>query len=277
MLLGAAALLWERRAAFAGRVRLLFQPGEEGYGGARVMMEEGSLDGVDAAFAIHVEPSRRAHAVAMRSGPILAAFDDFRVVFRGAGGHASMPHNARDPIPAIGPFVDGLSHVAARETDPDDRAVLSVTIVRAGTADNVVPSEAVCAGTIRTLSPASRARARERLRRVAEGVAASRGQVVVHDGYPPTVNDARVAGIVEDSARALGLTVHTMPSPYMGAEDFSYVLERVPGALIFLGARTEPGGPLHSDVMNIDEEILATGAALHTAFALRALATGVGG
>jgi hippurate hydrolase len=274
MLLGAAELLWQRRCEFAGRVRLLFQPGEEGYGGARVMIGEGALDGVTAAFALHVDSSLRAHTVALRTGAMLAAFDDFRVVFRGAGGHASMPHNTRDPIPAIGPFVDGLSHVTARETDPDDRAVLSVTIVRAGSADNVVPSEALCAGTIRTLSPAARERARERLRRVAQGVAASRGldvDVDVHEGYPPTVNAPAAVGIVEESAASLALRVHAMPSPIMGAEDFSYVLERVPGAMAFLGARTEPGGPLHSDVMNIDEDVLATGAALHATVALNAL------
>lgn len=275
MLLGAAELLWSRRHEFAGRVRLLFQPGEEGYGGARAMIEEGALEGVQRAFAIHLDPSDRPHTLAYRAGTMLAAFDNFTVVFLGAGGHASTPHTARDPIPAIGPFVDGLSHVAARETDPDDRAVFSVTFVRAGTTDNVIPSEAVCAGTIRTLSVAARGRALEKLRRVAEGVATSRGLDVtleLVEGYPPTVNSPAMLPVIEQCAQQLDVRTRVMPSPFMGAEDFSYVLDTVPGAMVFLGCRTQGGGPMHSDVMKIDEDVLVTGAALHAAVALRLLA-----
>jgi hippurate hydrolase len=275
MLLGAADILRAQRSLYAGKVRLLFQPGEEGYGGAKTMIEEGALEGVQRAFAIHLDPSELAHRVAYKPGTMLAAFDDFRAVFRGAGGHASTPHIARDPIPAIGPFIDGLSHVAARETDPDDRAVFSVTYVRAGTTDNVIPSEATCAGTIRTLSAAARTRARERLERVARGVAASHGlelALEMFDGYPPTLNDAGVLGVVERSAIDLGLSTRAMPSPFMGAEDFSYVLSKVPGAMVFLGCRTEGGGPMHSDIMKLDEDVLVTGAALHATVALRLLA-----
>jgi len=277
MLLGAAELLQARRDRFHGRVRLLFQPGEEGYGGAKVMIEEGALAGVERAFAIHLDPSRKAHTIAYRSGPVLAAYDNFTVVFRGLGGHASTPHRARDPIPAIGPFVDGLSHVAARETDPDDRVVYSVTYVRAGTTDNVVPADATCIGTFRSLSPEARTRARERVRRVAEGVAASRGlevSIELVEGYPPTRNHGDTVEAVAAAARALGLPEFRMPTPWMGAEDFAYMLEQVPGALVFLGARTEAGSPLHSDVMRIDEDVLVSGAALHALVALQALDAG---
>ena len=171
MLLGAAEILASHRAVFSGTVRLLFQPGEEGHGGARLMIEEGALDGVDAAFALHVDPSTPTGAMCVRKGTIMASADVFTVVFKGAGGHASMPHQTRDPIPAIGPFVDGLSHVAARETDPDDRVVLSVTQVRAGTTYNVIPPTAECSGTIRALSARRREAAHEQVRRVAHGVA----------------------------------------------------------------------------------------------------------
>ncbi|RMF21685.1 MAG: amidohydrolase, partial [Deltaproteobacteria bacterium] len=174
MLLGAASVLSSLREQFAGTVRLLFQPGEEGCGGARVMIEEGAADGLDAVFAVHVDPGRPVGTVASRAGTFLAGFDNFEVVFEGSGGHASTPHATRDPIAAIGPFVDGLAHVAARETDPDDRAVLSVTMVQAGDALNVIPRTARCAGTIRTLSRRGGELARERLKRVAAGVAASR-------------------------------------------------------------------------------------------------------
>ena len=275
MLLGAAEILVAHRGDFSGTVRLLFQPGEEGFGGARIMIEEGALDGVDAVFALHVDPSTPTGVLAVRKGTIMASADVFAVVFKGAGGHASMPHYARDPIPAIGPFVDGLSHVVARETDPDDRVVLSVTQVRAGTTNNVIPPTAECGGTIRALTAKRREEAHEQLRRVAGGVAAARGIHVdvgfVH-GYPPTVNHDAPVDLVKATAGKLGLHVVTMPSPVMGAEDFSYMLEKVPGAFAFLGARTEGGGPLHSDLMKLDETAMSHGAALHAAIALAYLA-----
>lgn len=274
MLLGAAELLMAHRNAFAGAVRLLFQPGEEGFGGARIMIDEGALDGVDSVFALHVDSSSPVGTLGIRKGTIMASADSFSVIFKGAGGHASMPHHARDPIPAIGPFVDGLSHVVARETDPDDRVVISVTQVKAGTTNNVIPPTAECVGTIRALSPRRRSGAHEQLRRVAHGVADSRGlhvDVSLHAGYPPTVNHEAPVELMERTAERVGLHVHALPSPVMGAEDFSYMLEKVPGAFAFLGARTEGGGPLHSDLMKIDEAMLQQGAALHAAMALAAL------
>ena len=275
MLLGAAEILASRRADFAGTVRLLFQPGEEGFGGARIMIEEGALDGVDAVFALHVDPSTPTGVIAVRKGTIMASADVFAVVFKGAGGHASMPHHTRDPIPAIGPFVDGLSHVVARETDPDDRIVLSVTTVRAGTTNNVIPPTAECGGTIRALTAKRRGEAHDQLRRVANGVAVARGvhvDVGFLHGYPPTVNHDTPVELVESTASRLGLHVVQLPSPVMGAEDFSYMLEKVPGAFAFLGARTDGGGPLHSYLMMLDETVMNHGAALHAALALAYLA-----
>ncbi|RMD82738.1 MAG: amidohydrolase [Candidatus Dadabacteria bacterium] len=275
MLLGAAHLLASARDSFAGTVRLLFEAGEEGCGGARVMIEEGALEGVQAAFALHVDPGRPPGTVASRPGTFLAGFDDFEVTFEGSGGHASTPHATRDPIPAIGPFVDGLSHVAAREADPDDRVVLSVTMVRAGEARNVIAPRAWCAGTIRFLSRAGAELARDRLERVAAGVAAARGvtaTVEFEPGYPPTVNDSRVVERLASVAADLGLRYETMPSPYMGAEDFSYLLERCRGAMAFLGCRMEGTGPLHSDRLLVDERALPLGAALYAAMALDLLA-----
>jgi amidohydrolase len=277
MLLGAAEVLAGHRDAFSGAVRLFFQPGEEGYGGARLMIEEGALDDVDAAFGIHVEPSREPGTVWMRKGPIMASTDEFMVTFKGAGGHASMPYHTRDPILAIGPMVDALSHAAARETDPDDRVVYSVTKVNAGTAFNVVPHEAFVGGTIRSLSERGRALAEERLRRIVNGVASLRGlevEIRMHRGYPPTVNHAGPVDVVAAVAASAGLEACELPSPVMGAEDFSYILEKVPGAFVFLGASVPDGGPLHSDRMKLDESVLPKGALLHVAAALGLLADG---
>ncbi len=277
MLLGAAEILAAHKGELAGRVRLMFQPGEEGFGGAKRMIAEGVLDGVDTAFAIHLEPSRPLGELRTRVGTVLAGDSVFSVTFTGTGGHASMPYHARDPILAIGPFVDGLSHVAARETDPDDRAVFSVTCVQAGTTVNVIPSSAKCSGTIRTLSRHRREVAEKQLRRVAAGIAAAYGleaEVKVGHGYPPTVNHEVPVRIALSAARTLGLETELMPSPIMGAEDFSYVLESVPGAMVFLGAQTEGGGPLHSDTMKLDEAALPLGVALHVAAAFELLRRG---
>jgi len=274
MLLGAAEILAAHRSELPGTVRLMFQPGEEGFGGARVMIDEDVLAGVDTAFAIHLEPSRPLGELHTRIGTVLAGDSVFSVTFRGLGGHASMPYHARDPILAIGPFVDALSHVAARETDPDDRAVFSVTCVSAGTTVNVIPSAAKCSGTIRTLSRHRREVTEKQLRRVAEGVAGMyrlEKEVEIGHGYPPTVNhEAPVLGALQ-AARSLGLRTEFMESPMMGAEDFSYVLESVPGAMVFLGAKTAGGGPLHSDTMDLDEDALPLGAALHVAAAFEFL------
>lgn len=277
MLLGAAETLIAHRDQFAGTVRLFFQPGEEGYGGAKMMIEEGALDGVAAAFGIHVETSREPGTVWMKSGTTMASTDEFVVRFSGAGGHASMPHHTVDPILAIGPFVDALSHAAARETDPDDRVVFSVTKVQAGTAFNVVPHEATVSGTIRSLSVEGRKTAEQRLRRIAEGVAALRGLEVelrMHHGYPPTVNHEAPVSLIRDAVPATGLRACELPSPLMGAEDFSYILQEVPGAFVFLGASRPDGGPLHSDKMKLDESVLAQGALLHVAAAFALLGAG---
>ncbi len=275
MLLGAAELLNACRDRLAGTVRLCFQPGEEGMGGAKVMIDEGLLEGVDLAFALHVAPSVPSDVVTLREGPMLASADVFTAVFKGAGGHASLPHQARDPIPAIGPFVDGLSHAVARETDPDDRVVLSVTQVNAGTTLNVIPPTAECCGTIRAASAEGREQGHARVRRIAEGVAASRGievELTIFPGYPVTVNHAGPARAIAETAASIGHEVVWMPSVIMGAEDFSYVLEKVPGATIFLGCQVDGGGPLHSDLMKVDESVLPRGAALYAAVAVRFLA-----
>jgi hippurate hydrolase len=281
MLAGAARLLAARRSALCGTAKLLFQPGEEGYGGARVLIEEGLLERtprVDAAFALHVEPTQESGIVATRSGPILAASDVFSVDLLGRGGHASMPHQAVDPIPVAAELVLALQSLVTRRFDAFDPIVLSVTRVQAGTTHNTIPSQANLLGTVRSVSRRARETARDAVGRAAEGIAAAHGlEARLHwvEGYPVTVNDPEFASFVHGVARELlgPDAAREMEAPIMGAEDFSYVLERVPGALAFLGARPAGGGaePLHSNRMRLDESVLATGIALHAAIALRYL------
>ena len=281
MLLGAAELLQGMRESFSGAVRLLFQPGEEGPGGAEIMIAEGALADVDAVFAIHLTPQAPGHWVVWRAGPVLAAEDGFEVVFTGVGGHASMPELANSPIPAIGDFVHRVSQApastgaAADTADAEDAVVIGVTQVRAGSAPGVIPSTARCGGTIRTLTEPRRTEAREHVRQVAASVAAGRGleaAVEIRPGYPAAVNHRRPARMAAQVAEWMALTTLELPRPVMAAEDFAFMLQQAPGAIVFLGCQVEGGGQLHSDTMRMDEAVLPTGAALHTAMALRALA-----
>ena len=285
MLVGAARLLAARRGELAGRVRFFFQPGEEGYGGAAVGLREGLLDARDGgeavswAFAIHQSPSFPSGLVATRQGPLLASADELFVTLRGRGGHASMPHHANDPIPVACEVVQALQTWVTRRVDVFTPAVVTVGHIRAGTTTNVIPETARIEGTVRTVSPRVRGEAHAAVRRIAEHVAAAHdmvAEVEVREGYPVTVNDGGAADDVLATARWLvgDERCVAMPAPVMGAEDFSYILERVPGAMAFLGTR--PAGvqphevaPNHSNRMVIDESALATGTALYAAAALR--------
>lgn len=279
MLAGAARLLARRRTTLAGSVLFMFQPGEEGYHGARVMLEEGLLDGGTAptgAFALHVTHRQAAGVVATRPGPTMASGDTIQIVVRGKGGHASAPHDCVDPIPIACEMVQAFQTLVTRRVNVFDPAVLTIAKIEAGTTRNVVPETASMLGTIRTISEATRERMLEGVRRVADGVAAAHGAEVSVDfirGYPVTVNDADFARFVlETASELLGAErTHEMQHPVMGSEDFSYVLQRVPGAMANLGTRPDTGPvfPNHSNRMLVNESALATGIAMHVAVALR--------
>jgi len=281
MLAGAARLLARRRDSLAGSVLFMFQPGEEGFHGARVMIEEGLLDGADApngAFALHVTHRRPAGVVSARPGPTAAAADSLQIVVRGRGGHASAPHDCLDPIPIACEIVQALQTMVTRRVHVFDPAVVTVAKIEAGTTRNVIPETASLLGTVRTVSEATRANVLEGVRRVAEGIAAAHGaeaSVEIVRGYPVTVNDESFARFVLDTAgELLGPDgVQVANHPMMGAEDFSYVLQRVPGVMANLGTRPDSGPvyPNHSNRMLLNESALATGVAMHAAVALRFL------
>jgi amidohydrolase len=283
MLVGAAKLLATQRDVIEGDVKLFFQPGEEGHFGAREMLAEGLLDGdraPDAVFAMHIEPRLPTGRTASRSGPILASTSDFKIELTGKGGHASMPHDTLDPIPVACEIVTALQTMVTRRVNAFDPVVLTVAKIESGSTYNVIPETARLVGTLRATSEAAQRVAEEGIHRVVQGIASAHGleaRVDMHDGYPVTVNDVGfqqfAAEVAED---ILGEGSHVeMPSPVMGAEDFSYLLQRWPGAMLFLGMRdpaVEKPAPCHSNRMQIDEEGMAAGIALHSAVALRFLA-----
>jgi amidohydrolase len=280
MLVGAAQLLVRHQADLAGRVVFMFQPGEEGFAGATYMLDEGLLSrfgAVDRAFAMHVTPMLPSGLLAGRAGPLMASADTLDVVITGKGGHASMPDQAVDPIPVAAEMVGAWQTMITRRVPAFDPAVITVASIHGGTTYNVTPDSVALKVTVRAASPQSRALALEGLRRVAEHVAAAHlCSAVISEafpGYPVTVNDA--AAVDHSLGVASSLfgqdRTYRMPAPVMGAEDWSFVLQLVPGSMIFLGA-APPGeahpAPNHSSRMEIDEAAMATGIAMHAALAL---------
>ena len=287
MLVGAAKLLCAARDRLAGTVMFMFQPGEEGHHGARHMLDDGLIDPLpDAAFALHIMPNAPHGVFAGRAGPLLASSDVLSITVRGAGGHASMPQDAIDPIPVACEIVSAIQTMVTRRVSVFDPAVVTIAKIAAGTTNNIIPETAEMLGTIRTLSPHRRAAVAADLERLAPAIAAAHGctaEVTIEEGFPVTICDSRAAAfgqrVVEDVfGEAAWLT---MDNPVMGAEDFAYVLEKVPGAMFWLGA-SEAGSDwrsccgLHSNRMVLDESVMTRGAALHAALAERFLSEGFG-
>jgi amidohydrolase len=280
MLVGAARLLAERRADLPGSIRFMFQPGEEGFHGARFMLEEGLLDNphVDAAFALHVAPNLPSGSISTRSGALMASADVLQIVVTGKGGHASTPYLANDPMPVAAEIVQALQVMVTRRINAFDPVVISITKIRAGTTDNVIPEQVKMLGTLRAVSESGRRMATAGIERVATSIAHAHemeAEVTVIRGYPVTVNDDAFAQFALGVGRALvgDALVIPMPTPAMGAEDFSYVLQERPGALAFLGVCPPGQSPklahsCHSNRMVIDEAAMQTGIAMHVAVAL---------
>jgi hippurate hydrolase len=277
MLVGAARMLAARRATLPGRVVFMFQPGEEGYHGAKVMIEEGLLEESkpDAAFGLHVGARHPAGVIATRGGAMLASGDTFQILVRGDGGHASAPHDCLDPIPIACEIVQAFQTLVTRRVNAFDPAVVTVAKIEAGTTRNIIPETASLLGTIRTVSEKTRNNVLEGVKRVAEGVAAAHGakvEVNLIRGYPVTVNhDAFADRVVRVATELLGPEhVQAMATPIMGSEDFSYVLQRVTGAFAFLGTKPVegPAPPNHSNRMIVNESALPSGIAMHVAVAL---------
>jgi len=243
MLLGAARHLAETRN-FSGRVAVIFQPAEEGGGGGLAMVKDGLMErfGIESVYGMHNFPGLPVGHFAIRPGPIMAAADVFSITVLGKGGHAALPHKTVDPIFIASQIVGALQGIAARNADPLEALVVSITRFHAGDAYNVIPQSALLAGTARTLKPELRALAKANIQRTAQGVAAALGGEAVVNyevemGYPITVNSERETAIAASVARdvAGAQNVDTNVAPVMGAEDFSFMLETRPGAFIFVG------------------------------------------
>jgi hippurate hydrolase len=279
MLAGAARILAGRADSLPGEVRFMFQPGEEGYHGARFMLDDGLLDPLpDAAFALHIMPNAPHGVIGSRAGTLLASADMLEIRVKGRGGHASMPHDTVDPVPVACEIVMALQTMVTRRFSATEAVVVTITQIDSGSAHNVIPDVAVLKGTMRTLTPESRDGVQSGIRRVAEKIAAAHecsAEVDITAGFPPTVNDTRAVALAEAVATSLPHgEFMRMPAPIMGAEDFSYVLQKVPGMMAFLGV-AEAGAnwkqccAIHSTRMMVDESVLPRGTAFLAGCATR--------
>ncbi len=276
ILMGAVKLLSERKDEFKGNVVILFQPSEERIpGGAKRMIEEGALEGVDTIFGLHLWVPLPTGAVGVVKGPMMAQPDDFTIIVRGKGGHGSMPHQTVDPILVASQIVVNAQSIVSRNMDPLKPAVVSFGTIEGGTIYNIIPGEVRLTGTVRSFEPEIKNIAKKRIEEIAEGTAKAMGASVefsYEEGYPPLVNDETMANFVLDVAkRTLGKDKVVDIDPVMGGEDFAYFLEKVPGAFLFLGAGDGMDFPHHHPAFDIDENVLPQGVLLMTSLALEYL------
>jgi len=278
ILCGAAAALAAHRDHLRGTVRLIFQPAEEGNAGGRHVVEEGLLAGVDAAFALHNWPTHPVGTMAVADGVAMASADVFNITVSGRGGHAADPAPGVDPILAAAHVVTALQSIVARDLDPWDAGVVSVTRFHGGTASNIIPDTVELQGTFRALRPETRDLLRGRIEAVSTHTAAAFGAGTEvrfgSAGYPPLCNDARMSAFARDVARdCFGAeAVVPVPHPHMTAEDFAFYLEAVPGAFLFLGNGRADGGPspgLHTATYDFNDAAIPLGVTWMASLALR--------
>ncbi|MDQ0420692.1 hippurate hydrolase [Peteryoungia aggregata LMG 23059] len=279
MLLGAAKILAERRN-FDGVIHLIFQPAEENFGGARLMIEDGLFERFpcDAVFALHNDPEIPFGHFAVREGPVMAAVDECKITVNGRGGHGAEPQSTADPIVCGASIVMALQTIVSRNIHPLDPTVITVGGFHAGAASNVIPERAEMVLSIRSFDPKVRDQLEQRIRAVAEGQAASYGMGVTVDyerGYDPTINHKAETDFVRDLAVSFAGAnkVYDLPRPMMGSEDFAYMLAQRPGSYFFLGTQRTPNDPpLHHPRYDFNDDILPVGTTFWVELAERYLA-----
>ncbi|WP_294828885.1 M20 aminoacylase family protein [uncultured Gilliamella sp.] len=263
ILLGAAKYLSQHRN-FSGTVVVIFQPAEENEGGGRVMVENGLFDKfpIEAVYGIHNQPNMALNHFYINHGAIMASYDVFEITVTGVGAHAAAPHLGKDTILTATQIVNGLQSIVSRNADPLSSLVVSVTQIHSGDTWNVLPQQAVIRGTVRAFSSDVQDMAESRIKQIAQGIASTfdaKAEVNYQRRYPATVNYAKQADIAISAARKVvgDNNVTIDPPPSMGSEDFAFMLQKVPGAYVWLGAGQ--GANLHNPAYNFNDDLLITG------------------
>ncbi len=277
MVLGAARVLGELKGQLKGSITFVFQPAEEGPGGAKPMIEEGVMENphTDYAVGCHLWPGIPEGTIGVRAGPFMAAMDRFDIAIIGRGGHGAMPHQCVDALDTGVQVVNALQRIVSRQMNPLSPCVITVGQFHAGTAFNIIPSRAELTGTTRTFDRNLWTSWPSRMETIVRGVCASMGaayELNYTQGYPPLVNDAFMAQVVRECAEdVVGHEQVVEPEPTMGGEDMAFYLERAKGCFFFLGAGYEGGAPLHSPRFDFSEAVLARGVETFCRVALRLL------
>jgi len=278
ILLGAAALISDGRDRLAGTVCLVFQPAEEGHGGARAMIQDGLFErfGIERAYGLHLSSKYPSGVLGFREGPMYASSDSIEINVLGTGGHGSAPHDAIDPIYTAAQFISSVQQVITRQIDPLEPAVVTIGAIHGGTIHNVIPRTCSMLGTVRTFSEDVRTKMSERIERVLRACCAASGaeyEYAYFDRYPVTTNDAHQTQYARLLAGgAVGEDRVVEATQLMGAEDFSFYAQRVPACFYTLGCQAGESSahPHHSSLFDIDERALPTGVAMMTALAFDA-------
>ncbi len=278
ILMGAAELLSQRKDQFKGKIAFLFQPSEERIpGGAKKMIEEGALDGVDAVFGLHLWQPLPTGSVGIVKGAMMAQPDAFSITVKGKGGHGSMPHTTVDPILVASHLVVNIQSIVSRNVDPLKPVVVSFGTVKGGTIYNIIPSEVSLTGTVRTFDSSIQSLAEERLQEIIEETCKAFGATAEFEyekGYPPLVNhEAMVDFVIEVAKKTLGEDRIQTIDPVMGGEDFAYFLQKVPGAFLFFGMGDGMEFPHHHPAFDLDEKALPQATLMMTSLALEYLST----
>ncbi len=280
MLLGISRILMDRRDEFSGTVKVLFQPAEEGGGGAKIMIDEGVMDdpAVDAVFGMHMDQDSPVGTIGYLAGPAGAASDRFELTIQGRGGHGARPSRCIDPIVVGSQIIVALQTVVAREVDPVLQAVVTIGSFRAGEAANVIPDTAEMRATVRSFDPGVREQLQERITAIVEGVATTLRAAVdlrYHLGYPPLINEPEMTELVRQVAtETVGAEMVIHSKPQMGSEDFAYFLQRVPGSFFNVGTMNPEKGLIwghHHPRFDIDEEGMSAGIATMVGVVMRYL------
>lgn len=279
MVLGSAMILNELKDQFSGVVKLIFQPSEEkNPGGASVMIKDGVLENpkVDFIFGLHVRPDAEPGKVFIKEGPLMASADEIYIKIKGKGGHGARPHFTIDPVVIASEIVLALQKITSRFFDPIEPRVLTIGSIHAGTATNIIPDEATISGTLRTMNEEWRKKAWEMIEKVVRGIASTYGadcEIKISKGYPVLVNDPEATKFAREKAiELLGKNKVFEAKPVMGAEDFAYYLQKVPGCFIWLGAGSKNSKyDIHSSKFTINEEAMKFGSSLLAYLAISAL------
>ncbi|PIE58551.1 MAG: peptidase M20 [Desulfobulbus propionicus] len=277
MVLGAAKVLSTMTDELNGNVKFVFQPAEEGPGGAKPMVDAGVMENphVDYVIGAHVWPALEKGKVGIKEGPLMAAMDFFDLTIQGKGGHGAMPHNCVDPVDTAAQVINALQRIVSRQMSPINPTVVTIGSIEGGSSYNIIPDSVRLKGTTRTFDRDIWASWPERMEKIVKGVCNAMGASYILDynvGYPPTINDAEMAELAVASAtRVVGKDNVVEPEMTMGGEDMSFYLEKAKGCFIFLGTGTDGCAPLHNSRFVFDENVLETGVEIFCDMALTLL------